>query len=57
MSLGNLATLNQIPKYLVKFLLQYIIGIAEVLEHAHKHDLVHGCFNLSKVAVQQLQKE
>lgn len=51
MELGNLGVLPSIPRFLIKFLLQYCIAVSEVFIHSHSHDLVHGNFNLSKVAV------
>ena len=30
-----------------------MIQISRVFAHAHKHDLIHGAFDLSKVLIQQ----
>ena len=53
MNLGNLSAMKQIPDFYVSFILRYIIQIARAFAHAHKNNLVHGVFNLSKVVVQK----
>ena len=42
-----------IPDFYCSWMLRYIIYVSRAFAHAHKHDLVHGKFNLSKVSVQQ----
>mgnify|MGYP002630312847 CR=1 FL=1 len=54
MNLGNLSSLNKIPDYLVKFLLNYIINISSAFAHAHSNNLVHGNFNPTKVVGQKV---
>ena len=56
-NLGNLSALNRIPEFYIKHLIQYIVNISAGLAQAHKHDLIHGDFNLSKVIAQKIKIE
>ena len=51
LDLGNLSEIIDIPKFYVKCLLQYIIQISRAISHAHRHNLVHGSFDLTKVII------
>lgn len=53
MNLGSLSGLPCIPDFYMRFLLGYIIQISRSMAHAHRSNLVHGNFNLSKVLVQR----
>ena len=52
LNLGNLSGPTKIPEFYVRCLLDYIIQISKAMSHAHKHDLVHGSFSLSKILAQ-----
>lgn len=52
--LENISALPSIPDQYFKSLLLYIVQISRALSHCHKHDLVHGNYNMSKVMVQRL---
>ena len=51
--MGHISVMKQIPDFYVSFVLRYIIQIARAFAHAHKNNLVHGNFNLTKVVVQK----
>ena len=53
-NLGNLSGLPQIPSFYAKLLLEYIIHVSRAMYYAHKHNCVHGNFNLSKVIAQKV---
>ena len=53
-NLGNLSGLPQIPSFYAKLLLEYIIHVSRAMCYAHKHNCVHGNFNLSKVIAQKV---
>lgn len=53
-NLGNLSGLPQIPRFYVALLLEYIIQVSRAMCYAHKHNCVHGNFNLSKVIAQKV---
>lgn len=52
MNLGHLSGLDKIPSFYMRFLLGYMIQMSRTLAHAHRHGLVHGRYNLTKVLVQ-----
>ena len=56
-NLGNLSALNRIPEFYAKHLIQLIIDISGAMAHAHKHDLTHCDFNLSKIIAQKIKIE
>ena len=51
LGLGNLSSYKVVPSFYIKCLVGYIIQISRSFAHCHKHDLVHGNFNLQKVLV------
>ena len=55
LNLSNLSNYPKIPEFYMRALLGYMIQISRTLAHAHKHGLVHGALNLSKVLVQKVQ--
>lgn len=55
--MGNISELDQVPKFYARCLLGFMIQISRVFAHAHKHNLIHGAFDLSKVMVQQQPME
>ena len=57
MNLGNLSGLPKIPEFYMRCLLGFIIQISRAFSHCHKHNLVHGNFNLSKVLVQRIKMD
>lgn len=56
LELGNLSSYRVVPTFYIKCLVSYILQISRAFSHCHKHDLVHGNFNLLKVLVQKLPK-
>lgn len=59
LNLGNLSGLPCIPEFYLRCLLGFIIQISKTLAHMHKHDLIHGKFDLTRVLVKgtTLEKE
>jgi hypothetical protein len=55
MNIANFQMLNIIPDFYIIFLTKYIMDISNAFSYAHKHHLVHGNFNLSKVIAQKLK--
>ena len=47
--LGSLIQAMSIPDYYVRFIIRFVIHISGALMHAHKHGLIHGHMNLSRV--------
>lgn len=54
LNLGNLSSLPAIPEHYQRILIGYIIQTSRSLAYAHRHNLVHGNFNLSKVLCQKV---
>lgn len=52
MDLGNLSGLQKIPDFYIRFLIGYMVQVADALSYAHKQELIHGKFDLSKVIIQ-----
>ena len=55
LNLIHFSQMRQIPELYVKALFLYIIQVSKALGHAHKHGLVHGKFDLSKVIIQRMK--
>jgi hypothetical protein len=53
--LDNISGLPAIPDNYFRSVLLYAVHISGAMAHAHKHGLVHGNFNLSKILVQNLE--
>ena len=51
MNMGNLSQLSKIPDYYMKCFLSYIIQVSRAMSYAHKNNLIHGQFDLSRVLV------
>ena len=54
--LSKLSAMTSVPDFYFKSLLLYIIHISRSMAHAHKHDVAHGNYDLSKVIVHKLPK-
>ena len=53
MDLGNLSGHAKIPEYYIRCFLGYVVQVSQAMSYAHKHNLIHGQFDLSKVIIQQ----
>jgi len=51
MNMGNMASYSKIPEYYMKMFLGYLMQVSKAMSHAHKNNLVHGKYDLSKIIV------
>ena len=54
-NLPHFSQMKAIPELYIKALFLYIIQVSKAMAHAHKHGLVHGKFDLSKVIIQRMK--
>jgi DNA-binding helix-hairpin-helix protein with protein kinase domain len=56
LGIEHFTTSQKIPDSYFKALVVYIYQVSRAMAHVHKHGLVHGNLNLSKVLVQRVNK-